>query len=131
MERRPGRWGWKLKEGDDSSIASLQSLSSLDVSWAGAHSMDLNMSALYAPLLGMDKDKAGIDHRLGVKSGNKHLYAPQDGFTVAVPRLKGNIQALQQLTDFVLPLLQVVRPAQVVWYMFITALVTHLANNSE
>ena len=76
--------------------------------------MDLNMGASYSPLFGMDKDKAVIDHWLGVKLGNKHLYAPQDGFTKSVPRLKDDIQDLQQLTKFVLPPLRVVRPAQVV-----------------
>jgi hypothetical protein len=45
--RRGGRDtdGWKLKVGDDLSIVSLQSASSLDVSRAGAHGMDLNMGA--------------------------------------------------------------------------------------
>jgi hypothetical protein len=112
-----GGWdadGWKLKEGDDLSIVSLQSVSSLDVLRAGAHGMDLNMGAFYSLLLGMEGDKAAINHRLGVKLGNEHLYAPQDGFTKPVPRLKDDIQALQQLTKFVLPPLWVVRPAQVV-----------------
>jgi hypothetical protein len=106
--------GWKLKEGDDLSIVSLQLVSSLDVSRAGAHGMDLNLGALYSLLLGTDENEATINHQLGVKLGNKHLYAPQDRFTKLVPRLKGNIKALQQLTKFVLPPLWVLRPAQVV-----------------
>jgi hypothetical protein len=106
--------GWKLKEGDNLLIVSLQSVSSLDVSRAGAHGMDLNMGASYSPSLGMDEDEAAINRWLGVKLWSEHLYAPQDGFTKPVPRLKDDIQALQQLTKFVLPPLWVVRPAQLV-----------------
>jgi hypothetical protein len=65
--------GWMLKEGDDLLIVSLQLVSSLNVSRAGAHGMDLNMGALYSPLLGTDEDEATINHRLGVKAGSKHL----------------------------------------------------------
>ncbi len=80
--------------------------------------MDLNMGALYSPLLGTDEDKATINHWLGVR--NEHLCAPQDRFTKLVPRLKDDIQALQLLTKFVLPPLWIVRPAQVahVYYGF-------------
>ena len=38
--------GWKLKERDDSSVTSLNSLGSLDVTRAGARGLDLSMVAL-------------------------------------------------------------------------------------
>jgi hypothetical protein len=103
--------GWMLKEGDYSSIASLQAISNLNISRARAHGLDLDMAVLYSPTLGTDEDEAAADHQLVIKSGNKHLYAPGDGLTTPVPRLKDDVQALQQLTKFVLPPLRVVRPA--------------------
>jgi hypothetical protein len=105
---------WKLKEGNGSLIGSLQTVGTLDISMAGAHGMDMDTAALYSPTLGMDEDEAAVDHQLGIKLGNEHLYAPQDGFTTPVPRLRDKINALQQLTKFDLLPLHVVRPAHVV-----------------
>ncbi len=64
--------------------------------------------------LSTDMDKAATDHCLGIKAGSEYLYAPCDGFTTPVPRLKDNVNALQLLTNFALVLLCVVRPAHMV-----------------
>ncbi len=101
-------------------IASLQTISNLDISRTGAHGLDLVMAALYSLTLGMDEDEAAADHWLVIKPGNEHLYAPGDGLMTPVPRLKDDDQALQQLTKFVLPPLCIVRPPHVlhVYYGF-------------
>ena len=106
--------GWKLKEADDSSVTSLSSLGSLDVTRAGAHGLDLSMAASYSPNCGEDKDEGAADHRVAVKLGAEHVYAREDGFTTPVPRFKDDISALLRLSNFDLPPLQVVRPSHVV-----------------
>ena len=106
--------GWKLKEGDDSSVTSLNSLGSLDVTRAGAHGLNLDMAASYSPNCGEDEDEAAANHRLVVKLGEEHVYAPEDGFTTPVPRFKSDINALLRLSNFDLPPLRVVRPSHVV-----------------
>ena len=106
--------GWKLKGGDDSSVTSLSSLGSLDVTRAGAHGLDLGMAASYSANGGEDEDEAAANHRLAIKLGEEHVYAPEDGFTTPVPRFKDDINALLRLSNFDLPPLRVVRPSHVV-----------------
>ncbi len=92
--------GWKLKKsGDDSSINS---------------DVDLSKSGTLGHLGGGDEDKAAASHRVATKIGLAHVYAPADGVTTPNPRLKNDIYALLQLTDFNLPQLRVVRPVNVV-----------------
>ena len=81
---------------------------------AGAHGLDLSMAASYSPNCGEDEDEAAADHRLAVKLGAEHMYAPEDGFTTPVPRFKDDINALLRLSNFDLPPLRVVRPSHVV-----------------
>jgi len=95
--------GWKLKEGDDSSVTSLNSLGSLDVTRAGTHGLNLSMAASYSPNCGEDEDEAAANHRLAVKLGEEHVYAPEDGFTTPVPRFKDDINTLLRLSNFDLP----------------------------
>jgi hypothetical protein len=40
--------GWKLQGGDDGSVSSAQSLSSLDATRAGHHGLDLSLAASYS-----------------------------------------------------------------------------------
>jgi hypothetical protein len=61
--------GWILKEGDDSSITSLNSLGSLDVTRAGVHGFDLGLAALFSASCGEDEDEAAANHQLAVKLG--------------------------------------------------------------
>jgi hypothetical protein len=104
--------GWKLLPGDDSLTNLRGSLSSIDVTRAGGHGMDLSMAATYLANHAKDEDVAGANHRVRLKMGDSSVYAPDDGLTVSVPRFKDNIAALRQLTDFNLPPLRVVRPTQ-------------------
>lgn len=90
--------GRKLPPGDDSPIDSRGSLSSIDVTRAGGHGMDLSMAATYSANHAKDEDVAGANHRVRLKVGDSRVYAPDDGFTVPVLRFKDNIAALQQLT---------------------------------
>ncbi len=106
--------GWKLLPGDDLSINLRGSLSSIDVTGAGGHGLDLSMAATYSANHSEDKDVAGANHRVRLKMGDSRVYAPDDGFAVPVTRFKDDITALRQLTDFDLPPLRVVRPTQVV-----------------
>ena len=48
-----------------------------------------------------------------------HAYASADGVTTPIPRLKNDIYALLQLTNFDLPPLRVVRPANVVQVFYV------------
>ena len=104
--------GWKLK--DDQSVVSSKSIGSLDVTRSGAHGVDLDRSATYAPNECEDEDEAAMDHRLCAKIGEERVYAPTSGVTQAVPRLLEDIRALSKLADFELPPLRVVRPSMVV-----------------
>ncbi len=106
--------GWKLKGGDDSTVSSLQSLTSMDGTRAGAHGLNLDRAAMYSLAIAEDEDKAAVNHRLVTKLGEGHVYAPSDSRTTPPPRFKDNIEALGQLSNFVLHPLRVVRPASVV-----------------
>jgi hypothetical protein len=86
--------GWKLLPGDDSLIDSRGSLSSIDVTRAGGHGMDLSMAATYSANHAKDEDVAGANHHVRLKVGDSSVYASDDGFTVSVPRFKDNIAAL-------------------------------------
>jgi hypothetical protein len=99
--------GWKVQH--DTSVVSNTSLDSLDVTKAGEHRRDLSMLEQVE-----DEDVAGAAHRMLIKTGHGHLYAPGNGFTTPVPRFQDDIAALIQLTDFELPPLRIVRPSQVV-----------------
>ena len=104
--------GWKAK--DDASIVSAHTVTSLDVTRSGAHGVNLDVAASYAPDVKEDEDEAGMDHRLCRKLGEARVYAPSSGITRAVPRLLDDVRALLKLTDFGLPPLRVVRPSMVV-----------------
>ena len=107
--------GWKLKEvSDDSSVISEKSVSSLDATRAGRHGRDLDRDSAYLPGRCEDEDTAAASHRMSLKFGKEHVYAPEDGLTTPAPRLKDDIAALQRLSGFELPPLRVVRPTQVV-----------------
>ena len=106
--------GWKLKEADDSSIMSNQSLESLDITRAGAHGLDLAGTATYSPNYHEDEDEARADHRLDRRFTKGTLYAPSTGLTPAVPRLKADLAALRELSRSKLPPLRVIRPTRVV-----------------
>ena len=64
---------WKLKEKYDSSVVSVRSLTSLDVTHAGAHGLDLAADSTYSPKKNEDEDEAAMDHRLeaGSKANNR------------------------------------------------------------
>jgi hypothetical protein len=68
--------GWKLKGGDDSTVSSLQSLTSMDGTRAGAHGLILDRASTYSPAIAEDEDKAAVNHRLVTKLGEGHVYAP-------------------------------------------------------
>jgi hypothetical protein len=89
-------------------------LSSLDITRAGRHGLDLSLAASYSADKAEDEDMAGANHQVKKKMEKAHPYAPDDGFTTPVPRFRDDIAALQQLTRFDLPPLRVVRPTQVV-----------------
>jgi len=72
------------------------------------------MAASYSANGGADEDEAAANHRLAVKLGDEHVYAPEDGFTTPVPRFKDDINALLRLSNFDLPPLRVVHPSHVV-----------------
>ncbi len=55
-----------------------------------------------------------VNHKVGLKMGGGQMYVPKDELTSPVTRLKDDIADLMHLTYFKLPLLQVVRPMQVV-----------------
>jgi hypothetical protein len=76
------------------------SLSSLDVTQAGRYGMDLGSMGSSSLLGTEDEDIAAANHRVSLKGGESLLYAPEDGFTIPVPRFKDNISALRQLSDF-------------------------------
>ena len=59
--------GWKLKETDDSSLVSAHLLTSLDVTRAGAHVLDLAADSTYSPTTNEDMDEAAMDQRLDAK----------------------------------------------------------------
>ena len=107
--------GYKLTDDDDISVPSLNATSNLDCTRALSHVTnpeveDENDGTMTCPLV-----RAGVD--------TSASYAPSDGITTAVPQLIDNITALQVLSDFNLPPLLVVRPANVfqVFYRFADA----------
>ena len=80
--------GWKLKESDEDSVGSSNSLETVD-----------------------DSDLDAVNRLM---QSPARLYAPEDGFTRPAPRLGEDIAALLKLSDFELPPLRVVRPSRVV-----------------
>ena len=110
--------GWKLNETDDSSLVSAHSLTSLDVTRAGAHGLNLAADSTYSPTTSEDVDEAAMDHRMETKLTTGSLYAPASGQTPAVPRFKKDLEALILLTRAVLPPLRIVRPSMVVQVFF-------------
>ncbi|EJK74326.1 hypothetical protein THAOC_04001, partial [Thalassiosira oceanica] len=106
--------GWKVDD-DASSIASDQSLGSLDDTRAGSHGLNLDREATC--LIGQ-ADEGPEDARYGHAMSVER--APRDGFTMAVPRLKTDLQALIKLSAAELPALRVVRPSKIflVYYGF-------------
>ncbi len=97
--------GWKLKCSDDSSINSNLELSKSETrDYLGEVDEDGEVD---------DDEDATIGH-LPTTRGLAQAYAPADGVTTPVPRLRGDILALLHLTNFDLPPLRVVRPANVV-----------------
>jgi len=84
--------GWKLRPGDASALS--EDASTPD---------------------GMeDEDEAAANHRIMIKSGIGHAYAPEDRLTTPVPRFRDDINTLIQLSNFDLPPLRVVRLAHVI-----------------
>jgi hypothetical protein len=106
--------GWKLKTGDDASVCSASSLSSLDVTRAGGRGLNIDFASTFMTGQVEDEDTAAANHRMCGKFGKEHVYAPADGMTSPVPRLRDDVAALLKLTAFDLPPLCVVRPSQVV-----------------
>jgi hypothetical protein len=106
--------GWKLKTGDDASVCSASSLSSLNVTQAGGRGLNLDFASTFMAGQVEDEDTAAANHRMCGKIGKKHVYAPADGITFPVPRLRDDVAALLKLTAFDLLPLRVVRPSRVV-----------------
>ncbi len=96
-----------LKVLDNSSIGSNLSLSSLNITRAGGHRMDLS-------LVVEDEDLARATHHLGMKTGGGDAYTPDNGLTIPLPRFKDDLAALIRLTDFTILPLRMVRPSQVI-----------------
>ncbi len=68
---------WKLREMDDFSDSSHQSLGSLDRTRAGAHGLDLDKAVTYILVGGVNEDEAAADHWLGSnwwKAMSMHLW---------------------------------------------------------
>ena len=99
---------------DSSSLGSNESITSLDATRAGRHSLDLSLAASYLADKAEDKYMAGANHRVRARMGKYQVYAPGDGLTDPVPRFKDDLEALTRLTEPELPPLQVVRPSEVV-----------------
>ncbi len=76
--------------------------------------MDLSLAASYLVDRSKDKDVAGANGCMGLKMGKGHVYAPGNGLTTPVSRLKHDLAALKRLLDFEIPHLRVVWPFQVV-----------------
>ena len=107
--------GWKLsKTGDDASVCSASSLRSLDVTRAGGRGLNLYFASTFMAGQVEDEDTAAANHWMCGKIGKEHVYAPADGITFPVPRLRDDVAALLKLTAFDLPPLRVVRPFRVV-----------------
>ena len=87
--------GWKQKDSDEQSVSNMVG--------EGGVVADVD-----------NRDKAVANHRLGSKGRQDLRYALKSGFIISAPRFKDNIDALLLLSNFDLPPLQVVRPAQVV-----------------
>ncbi len=61
--------GWKLREGDDISVSSSQSMSSWDVIRAGEHGINLSLAASYSVERLEDEDVARASHCMRLKGG--------------------------------------------------------------
>jgi len=111
--------GWKLKrsssdDDDDESIVSASSLSSLDITRAGAHGMNLDIAATHDINAPLDEVEATLAHALKRKTAMEGKYAPKSGLTMTVPRLLQDVKALMALSESDLPVLRVIRPTSVV-----------------
>ena len=90
---------WKLKDGDEASICLDNSLSSLDVTQAGSHGLNLDLASTYTASLVQDENTAAMNHWVSKKLGREHVYPPTDGLTVPLARLKDDVVALLRLTN--------------------------------
>ena len=66
--------GWKLRETEDSSITSAHSITSLDVTRAGAHGLDLGREASYSPDSKEDEDEDAVGQRLSRLNSTETVY---------------------------------------------------------
>ncbi len=71
--------GWKVRA--ENSVGSNTSLGSLNITKAGGRGRVLSSLDQVE-----DEDVADAAHRILIKTGNGHLYAPGDGLTTPVPR---------------------------------------------
>ena len=110
--------GWKLRETDDSSLASNKSLTSLDITRAGSHGLNLDKEATFSPTTSDPQEAAVVNHLLHRSTSSLPLHAPPSGLTPAVPRFLDDLKALKKLTDSKLPPLRVVRPTMVVHVLY-------------
>ena len=138
--------GWKLPptnssssspppDDDDDSLGSTCSISSLDITRAGKHGLDLDKHASFDLDHPFDHEDAAVAYSMrrsmdqlpsppthvedgsslnSEKSRSPPLRAPKSGLTHTVPRLLDDLYALQDLTSSDLPVLRVVRPTMVV-----------------
>ena len=109
---RPSFFGLPCERNRDSSVKppKVRGITGITLLPAGIGTL----VASYSANCGEDKDEAAANHRLTVKLGEDHVYAPKDGFTTPVPHFKDDINALLRLLNFDLPPLGVVRPSHVV-----------------
>ena len=106
--------GWKVKE-DEASVASVESVTEMDVTRAGDHGVNLSRAARYVPC--EDEDAAAMEYQWRRRvhlEGLQGLHAPPSGTTRAVPRLKSDVAALRKLASEAKPPLRVVRPSMAV-----------------
>ena len=106
--------GWKMKTGDNSSVCLTSSLNSIDVTQAGSQGLNLDLALTSMAGQVEDEDTAVANHRMYGKLGKEHVYAPANGITFPVPRLRDDVLTLLKLTAFDLSPLFVVHPSWVV-----------------
>ena len=127
--------GWKLPivsssptaledSKDDDSTGSAHSISSLDITRAGKHGLDLNQHASFDLDQPLDHEDAAVAYSLrrvmdrlpstDTPEEVTPIRAPKSGLTPTVPRLLTDLYALKTLTSSELPVLRVVRPTMVV-----------------
>ena len=111
--------GWKLPpkqslDDDDNSVTSLDSLTSLDITRAGSHGLNLDREASFGKGTRDDQEESALNYVLKASKNLPAPHAPASNLTPVVPRLRDDVWALQQLTQSELPALKVVRPTMVV-----------------